>query len=91
MPKVHSLLICIACRLSGAKAVITRPIIISTDSDALYRKFLMRILDKLIFVFASKLVTISEKSRLAWIKENAPVEVVYNGTLLDKFISKIVE
>jgi len=91
-PFASDLYVSIACKLSGAKAIITRPIIISTDSDALYRKFLMRILDKVIFTFSAKLVTISEKSKDAWIKENAPIEkleVVYNGTFLDRFSKKI--
>jgi len=90
-PFASDLYVSIACKLAGAKAVITRPIIISTDSDSTFRKFFMKILDKVIFKYASELVTISEKSKNAWSKETAPsskLKVVYNGTFLDRFIPK---
>jgi glycosyltransferase involved in cell wall biosynthesis len=90
-PFASDLFVSLACKLAGVKSVITRPIIVSTDSNSFLRTFGMRIFDKIIFKTATKLTTISEKSKNDWIKEGAPVnklEVVYNGTFLDKFIAK---
>jgi len=90
-PFASDFFVAIACKLAGVKSVITRPIIVSTDSNSFLRTLGMKIFDKLIFKSATKLVTISEKSKIDWIKENAPkekLEVVYNGTFLDKFIAK---
>lgn len=90
-PFASDLFVAVACKLAGIKSVITRPIIVSTDSNSFIRTVGMKILDKIIFKTATKLVTISEKSKNDWEKENAPkekLEEVYNGTFLDKFVPK---